>query len=311
MWHIVLGAATEQFSLSVDGEVVTVRNADKSVILRDAVAERVDTLESPVPSRYLRATRSRIDGEAPAVKLPGGAIETRGRGGAVWRSGSWYYAAIGKDAARGRPEVLVRLMTTEATLDDKLKVRLTEWPGTLEVDAQGTTVVADDAFVIARLWSEPMIKRSIEGLRLLKATRIGAEAPELSVQRWINSSRALTLTSLKGKPVLIDFWGVWCKPCLAAIPAVTALSRDFKKLGGETIAIHTTQASEQLDSFLTTTPYPVPIGVDTGRTQAMYGVNEFPQYVVIDANGRIQYRGSELPTLGKLRLIAAGDTQAP
>ena len=45
------------------------------------------------------------------------------------------------------------------------------------------------------------------------ATGLGI-APELTVTSWHNTAGELSLKSLRGKVVLLDFWGVWCSPCV-------------------------------------------------------------------------------------------------
>jgi peroxiredoxin len=63
---------------------------------------------------------------------------------------------------------------------------------------------------------------------------IGNNIPTYTLTNVINSPNSqIDISSLKGKPILINFWGTWCSPC---IPEMTNLSK-IQKLFGEKIQI--------------------------------------------------------------------------
>ena len=53
----------------------------------------------------------------------------------------------------------------------------------------------------------------------------GSVAPDFTLKRLDGSD--LQLSSLRGKPVIIDFWDTWCPPCKAAMPHFQALSQEY------------------------------------------------------------------------------------
>ena len=63
---------------------------------------------------------------------------------------------------------------------------------------------------------------------------IGNNIPTYTLTNVINSPNSqIDISALKGKPILINFWGTWCSPC---IPEMTNLSK-IQKLFGEKIQI--------------------------------------------------------------------------
>ncbi len=58
----------------------------------------------------------------------------------------------------------------------------------------------------------------------------GKPAPELAANRWVDSP-GLNLSDLRGKVVLLDFWAMWCPPCLRAFPYLRELQIKYADKG--------------------------------------------------------------------------------
>jgi len=63
--------------------------------------------------------------------------------------------------------------------------------------------------------------------------KVGEPAPEIALEKVVSPSSALvpTLASLRGKVVVLEFWGVWCGHCVENIPHLNKLADKFGPRG--------------------------------------------------------------------------------
>ncbi|MES1147241.1 MAG: carboxypeptidase regulatory-like domain-containing protein [bacterium] len=124
----------------------------------------------------------------------------------------------------------------------------------------------------------------------------GALAPPLETSPdWINST-PLTLEALKGKIVLLQFWGMWCPPCVEEIPDLVKLHQDMPDV--TIIGIHELLATrDKLARFAQQKGMTWPLVMDGTRvdesiaTSFTYGIRGFPTLVVIDGEGKVAWVG--------------------
>lgn len=139
----------------------------------------------------------------------------------------------------------------------------------------------------------------------------GKAAPELQkIKGWKNGG-PMTLAELRGKYVLLDFWGYWCGPCLRDIPHLMAIYDAFSDRGLMVIGIHddSLESIDELDERLATAREKIwmgrdlnfPIALDgggrtriagtnetaPGATTAAYGITSFPTTVLIGRDGEV------------------------
>ena len=101
--------------------------------------------------------------------------------------------------------------------------------------------------------------------------RAGTVAPDFTVTD-IDGHR-LTLASLRGRPVLINFWATWCTPCRDELPMIESAYQAHRAQGLAVVAIDFKETPNTVRTFwsglhLEPTPY-----VDgDGRVAALYGV---------------------------------------
>ncbi len=148
----------------------------------------------------------------------------------------------------------------------------------------------------------PLLQRPRIGLSI-----VGRTAPELSFRS--PDGQVVHLSSLRGKPVLIEFWATWCGPCVAAFANVEQLYSQAMKGGIVVITIDEDEEPEKANAFLANhrkfrwTNYH-----DDGEINRSLPGDGLPQFVLIDASGKIVHSESgfdehELRTaLGQLSL---------
>ncbi len=124
---------------------------------------------------------------------------------------------------------------------------------------------------------------------------VGDAAPALSIKRWHNTDTPMSLEKLRGKVVLLDFWGVWCSPCLKAIPKLKQLAKDFEDDAFEIIMVHTPMKSHEVEAFIRKQKIKLTIAIDkgeaktvAGETNRIYRVTAYPSYFLIDKRGKLR-----------------------
>jgi uncharacterized protein (TIGR03435 family) len=116
----------------------------------------------------------------------------------------------------------------------------------------------------------------------------GDVAPDLKLRRLegAKAGTEVTLSSLKGKVVVVEFWATWCIPCIASFPHLSAVRKERPNV--EFLAV-TPEEPARVAAFLKTrNDITVPVVMDTaGSAFATYGIGTIPHTVVIDKQGKI------------------------
>lgn len=134
--------------------------------------------------------------------------------------------------------------------------------------------------------------------------RIGLDHPAKDFTIPLVNGDSLSLSSLKGKVVLIDFWDVRCAPCIKAIPELKNYYEQFHNNGFEIIGISLDTEKDLLMKFLSKTTLPWKIactykGFYKDESSILYGINSTPSTWLVDRKGVLRYneiKGEELKT---------------
>lgn len=109
-------------------------------------------------------------------------------------------------------------------------------------------------------------------------------APELKVIKWFGPE--LSLEELRGKVVLLDFWGTRCKPCIAGMPKVQQLYEKYNNEGLVIIALTSPgDDDERITEFIDSNNYKINFAKASIDTIADYAISGIPAYFLIDKNG--------------------------
>jgi thiol-disulfide isomerase/thioredoxin len=139
-------------------------------------------------------------------------------------------------------------------------------------------------------WSVSRIKKQLVG-----KLAPGLEATDIQ-------GNPLSLSALKGKTVLLDFWTTWCPPCRADAPELDKL---YTKYGGKDLAIVGISVNEDhqiVEKFLREHPHQFPIVLTSENEMPRpYQVGAFPTYMVIASDGTLTSIADGDQGLGELR----------
>jgi len=98
---------------------------------------------------------------------------------------------------------------------------------------------------------------------------------------------------LRGKIVLVDFWGSWCGPCVQSIPSLSYLAKKFKKEPFVLISVDVGDEQGQWRAFIEKNKMTWPQHRDgNGKVQRAFQVRSFPTYVLIDHEGIVRHRST-------------------
>jgi RNA polymerase sigma factor (sigma-70 family) len=131
--------------------------------------------------------------------------------------------------------------------------------------------------------------------------KTGQPAALWNVTGWTDGE-ARTLADFRGKVVALEFWGIWCSPCVNSLSFVDSERQRFSDRGVVFLSIHTPGDSlENIRKLYALKKVSLVSAVDEGHeddigggtTASAYGIRGHPTFVLIDRAGKIAFRSDD------------------
>lgn len=98
----------------------------------------------------------------------------------------------------------------------------------------------------------------------------------------------VSLSSLKGKVVFINFWATWCPPCKEELPAINKLKQSYKDNKGiQFLMVDVDSKMKQSAAFMKNNGYDLPVYVAKGAIPPNFLGNAIPTTVILDKEGKM------------------------
>jgi cytochrome c biogenesis protein CcmG/thiol:disulfide interchange protein DsbE len=163
----------------------------------------------------------------------------------------------------------------------------------LRLGAQGLALAAVAGLLVLLVWK--IVEQETGGV----ATDEPAPAFDLPL---LGSEGTLSLASLRGKAVVVNFWASWCVPCRDESPYLERVWRDRRGDGLVLVGVNEEDVSKDARRFARRNRLTYPLVRDkSGRLRDDYGLRGYPETFVIDRRGDLVERVAGPVHRGKLR----------
>jgi cytochrome c biogenesis protein CcmG/thiol:disulfide interchange protein DsbE len=112
-------------------------------------------------------------------------------------------------------------------------------------------------------------------------------APNFTLRR-LDDGRPVTLASLRGKPVVLDFWASWCWTCPRQSERLETAMKRYRKFGVVALGVNTQDSSSRARRWLARYKITYPSVHDNGKVLRRWvGAVRLPSMFFVDRSGRV------------------------
>ncbi|SDF41327.1 Peroxiredoxin [Mucilaginibacter pineti] len=142
--------------------------------------------------------------------------------------------------------------------------------------------------------------QSIEGIEFIKTCegvinplKTNEKAPPFTVKTI--DGKSISLTNLKGKYVLLDFWATWCAPCMQEVPFIKDIRKNYTQNKLAIIGISQDRDFNRLKQVIKQHGMNWVHYYDKEtEISRLYGIDEFPTLILLNDRGKIIYKSDHI-----------------
>ncbi|GGH00461.1 thiol:disulfide interchange protein [Polaribacter pacificus] len=141
------------------------------------------------------------------------------------------------------------------------------------------------------LQNNPFYKQLDTRIKAVKTTMIGSIVPDFTTNKTLDGTE-FSLNSLRGKYVLIDFWGTWCGPCVSEMPTVKEYQEKYPNRLA-ILGVNSGESIEKINNFIKPKNYDwqqIIKGTGADNFVLKFNVKAYPTKFILDPEGKILYK---------------------
>jgi len=120
-----------------------------------------------------------------------------------------------------------------------------------------------------------------------KAVQPSIAAPDFTLPQL--DGPPVTLSALRGRVVVLEFWATWCGPCRFSLPSLEVIHQRYRNRGVSILLINEGESERAVRQW-TGRRFTAPILLDAAQTAGeQYGVRAIPRLFLVDQAGRVVY----------------------
>lgn len=121
----------------------------------------------------------------------------------------------------------------------------------------------------------------------------------------VEGDKLISPAGYRGRVMVLNFWGTWCKPCLEELPQFDQLYRKYRAHGMTLVAVATDEEPELVEDFMAKHKLKAKIALSGEDAAGAYGRPNFPFTFVVDGQGQIvaAYQFIEDACMGDLEQV--------